>query len=429
MRHLLLFSCLLLVACDSPSAFNSTKKDPQLSPLTEIKAKLAFTCAHEQIPEALVETDVLFQYARWLQKNNQLKRDERVDVEIGRLYRIAAENGHYKANINLQNGAMRGQFTLRGEEHLRMSQELIDVGVATGYYFVGIFLKNGSAGLKQDAQMALRYYRKAADEGSAQAQYYVGDKLAPSDIAPDIARQMRRCAAEQGHGEAALELGVNLKRKGLYREALEVFQLGVAAGDETSAGFIEEGFRGPEPTNQLHYLGQKEDPERAERYEKIWKVLSGYSYANPKVPEINEIAPLPPAKLPAWDGKLQWLEERLANVPPEQPSEALIRQLAKAKLLDPASGRPLPNSPDFIRASVPLPTCNSGQACPRSGYWEAVRVADTDYSILKDAEPRRFEKGEVMPTLRVQSRHTRFLLADRITVQEEKIEWRLLGEA
>jgi hypothetical protein len=429
MRCSILLFCLLLGGCDSPSAFNSTKKDPQLNPLTEIKAKLAFTCAHEQIPEASAETDVLFQYARWLQKNNQLKQDKSVDVEIGRLYRIAAENGHYKANINLQNGAMRGQFTLRGEEHLRMSQELIDVGVATGYYFVGIFLKNGSAGLKQDAQMALRYYRKAADQGSAQAQYYVGDKLAPSDAAPEIARQMRRCAAQQGHGEAAVMLSLYLRDDKKYYEAINVLQMGVAAGNDSAAGRLAKGFRERDPGNDMYYLDQQEDFERAERYEKIWKVLSGYSYANPKVPEINEIVPLPPAKLPAWDGKLQWLEERLANVPPEKPSEALIRQLAKAKLLDPASGRPLPNSPDFIRASVPRPTCNSGLACPQSGYWEAIRVAGTDYSILKDAEPRRFEKGEIMPTLRVQSRHTRFLLADRITVQEENIEWRLLGEA
>jgi tetratricopeptide (TPR) repeat protein len=310
-----------------------------------------------------------------------------------------------------------------------MSQELIDVGVATGYYFVGIFLKNGSAGLKQDAQMALRYYRKAADQGSAQAQYYVGDKLAPSDAAPEIARQMRRCAAQQGHGEAAVMLSLYLRDDKKYYEAINVLQMGVAAGNDSAAGRLAKGFRERDPGNDMYYLDQQEDFERAERYEKIWKVLSGYSYANPKVPEINEIVPLPPAKLPAWDGKLQWLEERLANVPPEKPSEALIRQLAKAKLLDPASGRPLPNSPDFIRASVPRPTCNSGLACPQSGYWEAIRVAGTDYSILKDAEPRRFEKGEIMPTLRVQSRHTRFLLADRITVQEENIEWRLLGEA
>ena len=420
MRRFLLLTCLLLAACDSRSTFNYLKKDPHVKPLTEIKANLAFTCAHENIPEASAESGVLFHYARWLQKNNQLIPDKTVDVEIERLYRIAAENGHYKANINLQNGSMRQRFQLRGAEHLRLSQQLIDSGVATGYYFVGIFLQQGSAGLKQDSEMALRYFRKAADRGSALAQYHVGDKLDPIDIAPQIALKMYRCAAEQGNGEAGTALGIYLSQAGNYQDALEAFQLGVAAGDETSAGFMEEGFRGPEPTNELHYLGQKEDLERAERYEKIWKVLSGYSYANPKVPEINEILPLPPAKLPSWDGKLQWLEERLANVPPEKPSEALIQQLAKAKLLDPTSGRPLPASPDFIREPYRKLTCNSGQACPQSGYWKAEGIVD---------EIRRFEKGEIMPTLNVRRSHSRFLLADRITVAEENIEWILFGEA
>ena len=41
-------------------------------------------------------------------KNNLVNRDKTVDAEIARLYRIAAENGHYKASINLQNGALRG---------------------------------------------------------------------------------------------------------------------------------------------------------------------------------------------------------------------------------------------------------------------------------------------------------------------------------
>ena len=420
MHRFLLFSCLLMVACDSRSTFNFMKKDPHVKPLTEIKANLAFTCAHENIPEASAETDVLFHYARWLQKNNQLKQDKAVDVDIERLYRIAAENGHYKSNVNLQNGAMRQRFQLRGEEHLRLSQQLMDAGVATGYYFVGIFLQQGSAGLKQDPEMALRYFRKAADKGNAQAQYDVSDKLAPSNIAPDIARQMRKCAAEQGHGEAATALGVNLQGRGQYQEALSAFQFGVAAGNSTSASFLSNGFRGPEPSDELYYLGQQEDLERTERYEKIWKVLSGYSYANPKVPEINEILPLPPAKLPAWDGKLQWLEERLANIPPEKPSEALIHQLAKAKLLDPTSGRPLPASPDFIREPYRKLTCNSGQACPQSGYWRAEGIVD---------EIRRIDKGEIMPTLNVRRSHSRFLLADRITVAEENIEWILFGKA
>ncbi|NMX52015.1 sel1 repeat family protein [Pseudomonas veronii] len=427
MRRLLLLSSLLLAACNNGDALTDLNQDLPMNPIAEAKEKLTFTCVHETIPQPSAGTDVLFQYARWLQKNNQLKQDKSVDVEIERLYRIAAENGHYKANINLQNGAMRGYFQLRGDEHLRLSQRLIDEGVATGYYFVGIFLQQGSAGLKQDPEMALRYYRKAADSGNAQAQTYVGKKLAPSDMAPDIARQMRRCAAEQGNGEAARALGVNLQGKGRYQEALEAFQLGVAAGDSTSAYSLGKVFRNPPPTDELDYLGQQEDLERAERYNKISKVLGNYSYAHPKVPEINDILPLPPAKLPTWDGKLQWLEARLANVPPKKPSEALIQQLAKAKLLEPTTGRPTPDSPAFIKASYPEPTCTSGQACPQTGYWRAFSLSRDVYARLNDGVIRRFEKNEIMPTLQVESHKPRLLLPDIITVNEESIEWRLLG--
>jgi len=417
MRWFLLLPCLLLVACSNSGTFNVTKKDPFVEPLTEIKAKLAFTCKHETIPAPSAESDVLFQYARWLQKNNQLKQDKNVDLEIERLYRIAAEQGHYKANINLQNGAMRGRFKLSGAQHLRMSQILIDAGVATGYYFVGIFLQQGSAGLHEDADMSLRYFRKAADEGNAQAQYLVGEKLEAIDVAPETAIQMYRCAAEQGHGKAAVTLGIYLKHEGLYQQAIEVFQLGVVAGDEASAGWLEEAFRAHPITDKLYYLGQQEDLERAERYKTIWRILARYSYANPTVPEINDILPLPPAKLPEWDGKLQWLEARLANVPPEKPSEALIRELAEAKGLEPATGRPTPSSPAYIRATAPSLSCQSGQACPRTGYWIAA-----GYTVV-----RRFEKGEILPTLNVRNRQSRFLFPDRITVETEKVDWILHG--
>ncbi|KAA8690150.1 Lipoprotein [Pseudomonas caricapapayae] len=349
MRLTFLLSSLLLVACSSGNAITLRTKDTPLNQLSEVNAKLAFTCAHEKIPAPSAETDVLFHYARWLQKNNQIPQDETVDIEIGRLYRIAAENNHYKANVNLQNGAMRGQFKLTGAERLRLSQQLIDARVASGYYMIAIYLQKGAAGLHQDEDMSLRYFRKAADEGSSQAQAYVAEKLAPIDIAPDVARQMRSCAASQGNGDAALALGVNLSTIMEYRAALEAFQLGVAAGNENAASFLNNGFRGPEPENLLYYLGQQEDIERADRYKQIWSLLADWSYANPSVPEINEIVPLPPAKLPAWDGKLKWVEEREANIPPPKPSEALIEQLAKAMVLDPKTGKPLPGSPVYIK--------------------------------------------------------------------------------
>ncbi|WP_434635217.1 SEL1-like repeat protein [Pseudomonas sp. D2-30] len=357
-----------------------------MKPLTKIETKLAFTCKHETIPEPSADSDVLFQYARWLQKNNQFKQDKTVDTEIERLYRIAAEHGHYKANINLQNGSMRGRFKLSGAQHLRLSKTLIDAGVATGYYFIGVFLQQGSAGLHQDTDMSLRYFCKAADEGNAQAHYLVVEKLAPCDVAPDIAGRMRRCAAEQDHGGAAVALGIHLQHKSQYQQALEIFQMGTAAGDESAAGSLEDAFRGPIASNQLDYLGQQEDLERAERYETIWRILAVYSYANPTVPEINDILPLAPAALPEWDGKLQWLEARLANAPPQKPSEALIRELAEANGLETATGRPTPSSSALIRASEPSPSCQSGEPCPRTGSWIAAR-----YDVI-----RRFERGEIL---------------------------------
>jgi hypothetical protein len=276
--------------------------------------------------------------------------------------------------------------------------------------------------------MALRYYRKAADEGSALGQARVADKLAPIDIAPDIARQMRRCAAEQGHGDAATDLGVDLAGDGLYEEALEAYQLGAAAGYSTSASFLMKGFRGPKPEDRLYYLAQEKDPERAERYKTIWRILARYSYAQPSVPEINDIVPLPPAKLPPWDGKLQWLEERKANVPPPKPSEALISQLAKDKNLDPATGRPTPESPNFVHLPSP-PICVSGEPCPRAGYWEAMDV-HFFWITVKDKARRHFQQGEILPTLTLERRTARLWpLPEKVTVGPEQVRWRMLGEA
>ncbi|MFK8402880.1 sel1 repeat family protein [Pseudomonas sp. BGr12] len=369
--------CLALTGC---CGYPGARPAP-LDSLSQTRVNLAFTCTKEQFPKSSPQADELFHYARWLEKNNQLKQDKTVDVQIERLYRIAAESGHAKASINLQNGALRSHYQLNGDEYLRMSQKLIDAQVASGYFFVGLFLQRGTAGLKKDPLMALRYYRKAADEGSADAQFYIGEKLKPSDIAPEIAVQMYRCAAEQGKGRAAAVLGVYLQESKKYQEAVKIFQIGVESGNSNSASYLSKGFNDPSPTDELYYLSLPKDTERAARYEKIWSILADYSYANPKVPEINEILPLPPAKLPPWDGKLKWLEEREANIPPPKPSEALIEQLAKAKGLDPTTGKPLPGSQAFIRATDSQ-ICHSGQPCPRAGYWRVLWSAER--SIFSD---------------------------------------------
>ena len=426
MKNILCF-ILLLIACDQSRGHASLIGKGTMDSLLNLNYKKEFVCSRQKMIESSPDAEVIFNYARWMQKNNQLKQDENVYSQVERLYRIASENGNAKANINLQNGSLRGYFYLKDDERLRMSQELINHGIGAGYYFVAIYLQHGVAGLQKDQEMALRYMRKAADEGNPQAQAYVGDKLAPKDIAPEIGLQLRRCAAEQGEGRSALSLGIYYQLNKQFEAAIEAFQLGVSAGDAASASFLKHGFDGPTISEKINYLGQQKDTERTKRYEIISTILNDYSYANPSIPEIDEILPLPPAPLPAWDGKLKWLEEREANIPPEKPSEALINQMARDKQLDPATGKPLPESPHFVRDDSIKLSCRNGEVCPVSGYWE---MEWWDYNSLNTQRIVRFNQGDILPADRVRRVVTRpWPFEDKIVIEEKMMAWRLIAEA
>ena len=399
-RLLLAITLLVLVACDHP-------KERTMPDLPDVQSNLAFTCAYEKdaIPKRDPEADQLYAHARWLKKNNLLKPDPLVYPKIERLVRIATAYGHDKANLELRE--MLGEGTAHSQdivkETLDLTDELIKRGIPGGYFDMGLYLERGY-GLKQDKDLALKYYRKSADMGSPEGQYVVAELLAPIDNAPEVARQMRRCAAEQGHAKAGLALGINLQGKERYPEALQAFQLGAKAGEDTSASFLKKGFNGTGEKDEMYYLGQQKDEERYRRYEAISHMLFAYSYLNPKVPEIDAIVPLPPAKLPPWDGTFQWLKAHEANVPPPLPTEERIREMATAKNLDPETGRPLkqkkaeaptPAKPVAV-ATIPLGTVlASGTRCLQTGIWQC----NTPNALGGDR--RHFSAGETLSTVLV----------------------------
>ena len=88
------------------------------------------------------------------------------------------------------------------------------------------------------------------------------------------------------------------------------------------------------------YLALKPDAERQLRYKKIARFLSGYDYPSPKVPDLDKIVPLPPAKLPKWDGKIKF-QRRYEGSSPAKPSDELVRRLAEQAGLDPLTALPL----------------------------------------------------------------------------------------
>jgi hypothetical protein len=373
-RHILAIAlALLFCAC--------TKKETPVIVLPDtnaVHANLAFTCAHEasHLPTLAPQTDSLFRYARYLEKKDGPKDFN----DVARYYRIAAANGHYKANQNLQSLLSDGQTNSPDAptEAVDLAMQLIEQDVPSGYYDIGHYLETGY-GLKQDVEAALRYFRKAADLGSPEAQAYVGEQLAAPDRAPDIAKQMLECAIDQGYGAAASTLGIDQKNKALASDAVKTFQKGVQAGNSQSASFLKNGFEGPPATDRVYYLGLSNDTERSRRYELIWKFLSDNEALNPKVPDIEKIVPLPPAKLPPWDGTFQWQKEQDAMAPPPQPSDELINQLAKAKNLDPVTGLPLAGlssktsaaeQPAIVATRLPIGTiAATGDPCPEDGIW------------------------------------------------------------
>ncbi|WGS49123.1 sel1 repeat family protein [Paraburkholderia sp. D15] len=423
-----LFATCLLCACSRNE--NTVTSVPDLG---AVRANLAFTCMHEaaHLPQIDQESERLFQYARYLEK----KEGPKDYNDIARYYRIAAAYGNFKANHNLQLLVSTGMASSPDAENesVDLAEQLIKAGVPSGYYDVGHYLLNGY-GLKQDADAARSYIRKAADLGNADAQYYVANLLDPADAAPDIALQMFQCAADQGHAEAANYLGTKLQDNEKYADAMVAFQKSAAAGNTQGAFALEMGFLAKSKSDVVSYLGVAPDPERATRYKLIGKFIDGNDGRNPRVPDIDKIVPLPPAKLPPWDGTFEWQKQQDAATPPQKPSEELIDRLAKTKQLDPATGLPLSGllkktsqaeEPVSVASRVPLGTfVSTGEICPEDGVWHAkLQVGQ-----MGDSQ-RRFLKGDTLPSLVVHESRQLALL-DRVMGerrQTSRVAWELVA--
>ena len=308
----------------------------KMEKMEQLKANLAFVCKHEEKPELSQETQQLYNYALYHDLHNMWtgKRGDAVWNGLARYYRIAAMNGDYKANIRLQYLLKSGRISsdMPQTEVHNLNEELAKQLPATAYYNLYGYLDVGY-GVRTEKDGKYAYLRKAADLGSREAQYVVGDIL--TDIKDEgtlqqrlkIYEQLLSCSSEQGFGEASEMLGLGYEGDKEYSKALEAFHQGVKNGSSLSASTLEEAFSGKQKEGDMDFLNLSEDPERARRYEIIWKYLAYKDYLQPKVPDLDDIVPLPPAPLPEWDGKIafqRWFE---GEAPPK-PDEALVRRLA-----------------------------------------------------------------------------------------------------
>ena len=308
----------------------------KMEKMEQLQANLEFVCKHEEKPELSQETQQLYNYALYHDLHNMWtgKRGDAVWNGLARYYRIAAMNGDYKANIRLQYLLKSGRISsdMPQTEVHNLNEELAKQLPATAYYNLYGYLDVGY-GVRTEKDGKYAYLRKAADLGSREAQYVVGDIL--TDINDEETRLLRlkiydqllACASEQGLGQASVMLGIGLQSKKEYQQALEVFHQGTKNGNDSSARRLAHAFSGKPKEGEMYFLNLSEDSERSRRYKIIGDYLSDKDYLQPKVPDLDDIVPLPPAPLPKWDGKIafqRWFEGEA----PSKPDEALVRRLA-----------------------------------------------------------------------------------------------------
>lgn len=315
------------------------QRKTQMAQLEQLAA-LEFTCKKEERPPLSKETQQLYNYALYHDLHNMWTGDKGDDVWNGlaRYYRIAAANGDYKANVRLQYLLNTGRISTdmpQTEVH-NLNEELAKQLPATAYYNLYGYLDE-DYGVRTEEGGKYAYLRKAADLGSREAQYTVAEMLADIEDEEEtkeafkyrlnLVKQLWACASEQGLGEVSSNLGISLQMDKKYQEALKVFHQGVKNGDSISALVLSHAFESGVQADNLNFLDVSPDDERVKRYHMISSYLSRYDYLQPKVPDLDEIVPLPPAKLPKWDGKIAFQRWYEGEAPPK-PSEALMQKLA-----------------------------------------------------------------------------------------------------
>ena len=315
------------------------QRKTQMAQLEQLAA-LEFTCKKEERPPLSEETQQLYNYALYHDLHNMWTGDKGDEVWNGlaRYYRIAAANGDYKANVRLQYLLNTGRISTdmpQTEVH-NLNEELAKQLPATAYYNLYGYLDVGY-GVRTEKDGKYAYLRKAADLGSREAQYVIAEMLADIEDSEEtqeafkyrleLVKQLRTCASEQGLGDASSNLGSSFKLAKKYSEAVKSYHQGVKNGDSVSALVLSYGFDRKKIKDTLSFLDVPPDDERAKRYSVIRSYLSRYDYLHPKVPDLDEIVPLPPAKLPKWDGKIAFQRWYEGEAPPK-PSEALMLKLA-----------------------------------------------------------------------------------------------------
>lgn len=173
--------------------------------------------------------------------------------EGSRVTRQALDN---PSRDNSSNEAFRnGELAKKYKDYteaMRWFRKAADQGNGTAQTNIGLLYYNGE-GVTQDYAEAMRWYHEAADQGYATAQTYIGNLYKNGEgMAKDYVEAMRwyRKAADQGNAEAQYMMGVlyysgeGLPQGRNTTAALRWYQKAAKQGNANAQYMVGESFNG-----------------------------------------------------------------------------------------------------------------------------------------------------------------------------------------
>jgi len=401
---ILFASLLTLTAC--PMNAKTTDVLPRNMALKTFDPhRPSFECKHEAsaVPPIDPEAEAWFQEGMRV-TSRDLWPNQRDYPKAVELWAKAAERKHWKAMMNLAGVLSEGDGTAPyvvppdTERAVKIVEEAMGLGIPAAFDTMGTFHQH-ALGVNGDISRAYAFWELAADKGSPRAQAFLGEKLNATYDNPQegfwgnrkIGLQMLECSFAQGHGKGAFELGSYLRfSEKNYSRALVVLHEGVKMGSQESARSLGSIFG----SGELMEGGPAADPAREERY----RLLSDALYRNPELrfPNLDKVLPLPPARLPMWDGKRETLlnaAKAVEPVPPPLPKPAPNPASQRTGRAHIPEGFTLPE-----QAQVEVPAQYETTAAPVGGYWIArlMRHADERHIAWDEAQvPMHYKKNEL----------------------------------
>ncbi|AVR98027.1 sel1 repeat family protein [Pseudoduganella armeniaca] len=394
---------------------NDKSQDAALPRYTKLEAfnphRAEFMCKHEAdvTPAISEEAEALFQNALTLD-NPDIWPAQRDYQKIAKLYEQAANLGHWKAQFNLAGLYLKGIGVPQDiEKAISLTEDLMRKGVPAAWDNMGSYYMGGVGSLEQDATVAYAFWQRAADLGSMAAQTYIGAKLlATSDQPPEawanrrVGMKMLECAYAQGYARAGYELGleyatVGQTDKSQKERAIQYFHQAVKLGSMEAANSLFSDFASGSSASASVITDV--DLSRSERYAVFSDALR--RNRDLRFPNLDKVLPLPPAKLPMWDGNKETLINAAKAVVPKPAAPAK----PAAQEVPVRTGRAyIPEGwglPDKPQTSVTAQY--ESTAAPVAGYWIARLmhpVTERQHAWNAAQLPLAYKEGELFDRTR-----------------------------